>query len=255
MIDLHQRLSEFSYGFGVTRETQALLESIGLKATPFLPSLLHEEELGFDVGFGDPGAIVVLQFKLGQQLSRFRRTYPRQPIPPIDRPFWRYSVDTSEHQFLRMREFEASGVQAYYVAPRFSDWIAYDLAFHNEEVLDRSLLLTPSEIERAAGAAGQHRVVYDRFDRYVCSEPRRVQEVSPDMLAERVGSAARDKNVTLEARLERLIEGAEATPTGVFGQRWERIRTRARSPADAMATIVGFEAWLQGAQLLFAQPA
>jgi uncharacterized protein Ymh len=42
MIDLHERLSEFSYGYGVTREVEALLMSVGLHATPFLPSLLHE---------------------------------------------------------------------------------------------------------------------------------------------------------------------------------------------------------------------
>ena len=46
MINLHERLSEFSYGFGVTREVQSLLEGIGLRPTPFMPNLLHEEQLG-----------------------------------------------------------------------------------------------------------------------------------------------------------------------------------------------------------------
>lgn len=60
MINLHERLSEFSYGFGVTREVQSQLEGIGLRPTPFMPNLLNEEELGFDVGFKDRGRVVVL---------------------------------------------------------------------------------------------------------------------------------------------------------------------------------------------------
>ena len=81
MINLHERLSEYSYGYGVTRETQGLLESVGLRPTPFLPNLLHEADLGFDVGFKDQGKVVVLQFKLGHELKRFHRSQPAQPIP------------------------------------------------------------------------------------------------------------------------------------------------------------------------------
>jgi hypothetical protein len=41
-MDLHDQLSEFSYGYGVTREVERQLASVGLRPTPFLPSLLHE---------------------------------------------------------------------------------------------------------------------------------------------------------------------------------------------------------------------
>jgi hypothetical protein len=37
-VDLHQRLSEFSYGYGVTREVEQLLVSVGIHSTPFMPS-------------------------------------------------------------------------------------------------------------------------------------------------------------------------------------------------------------------------
>jgi hypothetical protein len=66
MFDLHERLSEFSFGYGATRETEKLLESVGLKIAPFLPNLIHEAELGFDVGFDRRGKVLLLQFKLGQ---------------------------------------------------------------------------------------------------------------------------------------------------------------------------------------------
>ena len=51
MINLHEKLSEFSYGYGVTREVENLLSRAGCHVTPFLPSLVHEAELGFDVSF------------------------------------------------------------------------------------------------------------------------------------------------------------------------------------------------------------
>lgn len=104
MIDLHERLSEFSYGYGVIRETEALLASVGLTTTPFQPSLLHEGEVGFDVAFRGPGTAVMLQFKLGQELQRFHRTR-NQARPQINRPFWRFSVDTTEHQFQQLLMF------------------------------------------------------------------------------------------------------------------------------------------------------
>lgn len=58
-IDLHERLSEFSYGYGVTREVEGLLRSVGLRPTPFLPSLLAEGKLGFDVAFKRPGTALL----------------------------------------------------------------------------------------------------------------------------------------------------------------------------------------------------
>ncbi len=87
MIDLRERLSEFSYGYGITREVEVLLANVGLATTPFLPSLLHEASLGFDVAFSKPGAVMLLQFKLGKELRRFHRHLPTQPIPPLERPF------------------------------------------------------------------------------------------------------------------------------------------------------------------------
>jgi|SRR5450631_335348 hypothetical protein len=125
MIDLHERLSEFSFGYGVSREVEGLLASVGLHATPFLPSLLHEAELGFDVAFEDRGRVVVLQFKLGEELRRFHRTTPSQSIPPLEGPFWRYRIDTTGHQFRRLVDFENQQADVYYVAPRFSSWQAY----------------------------------------------------------------------------------------------------------------------------------
>lgn len=257
MINLHERLSEFSYGYGVTREVQDLLAGIGLHATPFLPSLLHEEALGFDVGFQDAGRVVVLQFKLGEELRRFHRTSPSQSIPPLARPFWRFRVDTAAHQFQRLVEFENADADVYYIAPRFSHWTAYERAFQDGHVLDNSLLLKPSEIVRGvqaqSGPSSVHRIVYDRSRRYVCSEPVELREEEPDDLAGAIRERLQGAAETLEVQIERLFERPrpDTGPGGLAAPRRERLFARAKRPVDAMAAIIGLEAWSQGAQMIF----
>ena len=89
MINLHERLSEFSFGFGVTREVQSLLEGIGLRPTPFMPNLLHEEELGFVVGFKTGGGLSSCNSSsvtsFGAFIGRRRRTAAGTPILAIQR--------------------------------------------------------------------------------------------------------------------------------------------------------------------------
>jgi hypothetical protein len=258
VINLHERLSEYSYGFGATREVQLLLEAIGLKPTPFLPNLLHEEQLGFDVGFKDQGHVVVLQFKLGHELKRFHRQHPTQSIPDLDHPFWRFSVDTGGHQFQRLQEFEAQNADTYYVAPRFSDWLAYDRAFQNGTVLDNSLLIKPGDIAAAvngqSGAIGVHRVVYDRTSRYVCSETKGVREYRPAEMAAEVNMHVRESSTTLESRVVELFERRRDGQgrTGVRERaRRDEILQRFKDPVQGMAVAVGAEAWSQGAQLIY----
>jgi hypothetical protein len=148
-VDLHNRLSEFSYGYGVTREVERQLVSIGLHPTPFLPSLLHEAMLGFDVKFDRLGVALLLQFKLGEALQRFRRDDISRPPPPLGKPFWRFSIDTAEQdgQFDLLLKAEQAQAEVYYVAPRFTSWDSYVSEFQSERVLYESLLLRPSEIE------------------------------------------------------------------------------------------------------------
>ena len=257
MINLHERFSEFSYGYGVTREVENLLASVGLHATPFLPSLLHEAELGFDVSFQSPGLVVVLQFKLGQELQRFRRSDPAQPIPLLTKPFWRFRIDTAGHQFQRLVEFENADADVYYVAPRFSHWETYERAFQDNQVLEKSLILRLSEIlcgvQAQGGSEGVHRIVYDRACRYVCSKPVGIREVMQGEMARKIGERARMPDTSLENQIQRLFHRppTETGPTILTAARRERLFARSRRPVDAMAAIIGLEAWIQGAQLVF----
>jgi hypothetical protein len=257
MIDLHERLSEFSFGYGVTREVEGLLASVGLHPVPFLPSLLHEGELGFDVKFEDPGRVVVLQFKLGEELGRFHRATPTQSIPLLARPFWRYRIDTTGHQFRLLVDYETRHSDVYYVAPRFSTWQSYERAFQDRDVLENSLMLKPSEISRGiaaqGGTPGVHRIVYDKLSRYVCSEPVELHEQRPQELANEIAQKIRSSETSLHHQIEHLI----SRPVADDGSerfdpiRRERLYGRAKRPIDAMAAMVGIEAWSQGAQVLF----
>jgi hypothetical protein len=148
MIELHERLSEFSYGYGITREIERLLDGIGIKTAPFLPSLAQEANLGFDVGFKKPGAAILVQFKLGQNVRRFVRPKSMMVAPGVAKPFWRFNINTAEPegQYETLLKAEQDGAEVYYAAPRFVDWNDYLALFETEDVLENSLLIRPMEI-------------------------------------------------------------------------------------------------------------
>lgn len=258
MINLHERLSEFSYGYGVTREVENLLAQAGYQVTPFLPSLVHEAKLGFDVSFKDPGFTLMLQFKLGQELQRFRRSNPSQSIPPLTRPFWRFEVDTSLSQFTTLLKFENADAHVYYVAPRFSDWLAYEQAFQTNRVLHESLILSPTEILRGIQAQAEnndfHRIVYDETNCYVCSESFKLRSVKQGEMLGNIVQRTSDE--TLEESIQRLFDCLQ---TGFRGEiphtrQWEypdQLYARSRQDVDAKAATIGMEVWIQGAQLVF----
>nr|WP_295109323.1 hypothetical protein [uncultured Caulobacter sp.] len=255
MIDLHERLSEFSYGYGVTREIEEHLSGVGLTVTPFLPSLVHENELGFDVAFNKPGVVIMAQFKLGQQMKRFRSSPPGSPAPDLDKPFWRFQINTHEAQYRQLRRAEQRGAEVYYVAPRFSDWAVFDMHFLAGEVLDHSLLIRPAEIAQALVAQGAHdgvhRVVYDRTRKYVCSKPVEIAEVKLGQFVDHVLTRTHVQPEPLIQRLEAILPAPR--------RRAARLRRfdQPAKPADAnlygrrLAIAIASAAWARGAQTIF----
>ena len=292
MIELHERLSEFSYGYGVTREVERLLLSLGMRTVPFQPSLLQEKQVGFDAAFDKAGVPLLLQFKLGQSLSRFVRRDTSLPAPYLARPFFRFTLDTAEAdgQFETLLKAEADGAEVYYVAPRFSDWPHYVQFYEEEGVLENSVLVRPGQVRAALDAKGapdgRHRVVYDGVRVHVCSKPVPIEEVRPRLLAERVAIRVRKEKGTLGERIARLYAGLEdrapirrqrpdPTPQGdpstdylevaeldrrqpaalTRRQRLSRLtqlRERSRSQEDAVTAALGLELWGLGIQLLMA---
>jgi hypothetical protein len=271
MFDLHERLSEFSYGYGVTREFEVAFKRKGIRAVPFLPSLLQEAKVGFDVAWNKPGAPLMVQFKLGLQLQRFR-TRAGGGIPqPLDRPFWRFNVDTASTggQFMTLLGAERKGAEVYYAAPRFSTWSDYVTAFQDKKILERSLLIRPSVINRGAQRvrhpSGIHLVVYDETNRYVCSDPVRIEsqtlEEVVSHLTERLATGE-----SLQSIVSRLFhaEIGPETPQPSVAQELrarrtirddflERVRARAASEDDAIAITIAAEAWAKGTLTIFCQ--
>lgn len=211
-VELSERLSEFSYGYGITREVEDHLASVGLRTAPFLPSLLHEAELGFDVGFNRPGGALLLQFKLGQSLRRFVRKAPLFLRPVISRPFWRFTLDTAEPdgQFELLLRAEHDGAEVYYAAPRFTDWSHYLEHFDTSRVVQNSLLVRPSEIRDQLVTTGQpdgvHRVVYDLSNVYVCSDPASLTETRLPELAKQLSEKVASGETIAES-VRKLYEG------------------------------------------------
>lgn len=286
MIELSERLSEFSYGYGVTRAVEACLKSIGVKATPFLPSLIHEKEVGFDVKFNKPGAVLLLQFKLGQSLERFRRSDTSKPAPLFAKPFWRFKIDTAEPdgQYETLLKAETDGAEVYYVAPMFSDWTDYVDAFENDLVLEKSLLTSPQDIRKqlvAKGVAdGVHRVVYDGTHVCVCSEPVPIPRRGRDSLINGVRNTIFETKRPLSELVSSIYDGLEnrasirraddrpdytrelTTAVAAYPQkgasrgiRFDALAARSRTPDDAKAAALGIEVWSLGAQLVLATEA
>jgi len=219
--------------------------------------LIHEATLGFDVSFQAPGRLIALQFKLGQELRRFHRSPPTQTVPALARPFWRFNIDLSGDQFLRLKELEDNGAEVYYLAPRFSNWMSFQMAFQKEKVLEQSLRLTPNEIligasVQGGAGAGVHRIVYDHHPRYIFSEPVALKELSvAEIVAGIEGRLTKDR--TLDDAVRAIFNRADvlAGPGRLTGRALQNLLARARSPIEGMAAAVGMEAWSMGARPRF----
>jgi hypothetical protein len=251
--------------------------------------LLDEATLGCDVMFDRRGAALLLQFKLGEMLQRFRRPDPTTPPPVLNKPFWRFSIDTAEQdgQYDLLLKAEQDGGEVYYTAPRFTGWDEYAGAFEDRKVLERSLLIRPAEIDNKLAANGQpdgrHRIIYDWSSVYVCSTPIRIEEVKPSDLADQVRRHIMSRHERVDDALKRILESFRRSreirepadteeevdvelplaevPSGRMTlsaerlaaerqRRLEAFRDKAKSEADAFFATVGVEAWAAGSQLI-----
>tara|TARA_A100000171_G_C2112266_1_gene135706 strand:+ start:476 stop:1357 length:882 start_codon:yes stop_codon:yes gene_type:complete len=282
LLNISHKLSEFSYGYGVTRECEELLVSLGFSVTPFLPSLIHEAEIGCDVHFDKPGFPLLIQFKLGHELKRFRRSSPSMQKPTLNSPFWRFEVDTAEPngQYDRLLKAEKSGAEVYYIAPKFSNWNDYSFAYKNKRILHESLIMCPSEIENLLQISGQgdgiHKVVYDQNNIAVCSDPTEAQGLTVDAMTSawryklyesKNASLAKIINATLkgfdEYRQIKIYDDLYQTGNDELIYRivfreyrdaQKRLRedlySRSKTEDDAEFAALGMEAWELGCQLV-----
>lgn len=140
-------ISEFSYGFALTRE---LLQSPGMEvmAAPVFPTLAAEGRAGggWDVKLDRPGVPLFLQFKLCDRMvsSHCREARDANFSVPCYRMYIRSSRVSRQHAMLL--ELERGGQEVYYSAPRFHQTKELNDAFAQSHVRARSVWIRPSEI-------------------------------------------------------------------------------------------------------------
>lgn len=217
--------SEFSFGYAAIREAESDLNAVYLRnGAPILPSLPHEEALGWDVNLPCLGYALFLQFKRAEFISR------RHPDSPtwghVGSKHYRFSIDTDGHQHQRLLELEKRIISGsivgdvYYVAPTFHGKNEFDDAYLTGQVLHRSVIEPPSEF---GASDGIHHYVINAAtgSTQVLSEPRRPSKRIQwaNIVENTVGHARRSLDdvadrreglLRLEAALLAVVEGLPA---------------------------------------------
>lgn len=284
---MDERLSEFAYGYGVTRELEDLISFAGYQCIPFLPNLIHENSLGYDVKLSAAGTVLLVQFKLGRSVSRYHLHLGETAPPPgLSRPFRRFELNTGDPQgqFQLLRAAESKGALAFYAAPRFGDWQAYGKAYLEGALLDQSILLTPAHIEAVLSGvmapAGIHQVIFDDQQQYIRSQPLPLLPLSRQGLIVRLAlqaTALSDQLKNLSSMWDeveadaRLVSGESPNPDKVPADggffflpdfpvlSYSDIRDRAKRMHDdtwfSDFVAFGYRAWCSGFQsFLIATP-
>ena len=163
-------ISEFSYGFALTRELIQLTDT--LKAAPVFPSLIAEGKNGggYDVNLDIPGFPLFIQFKRSECMVR--RT-ARETRPPMNfgTPFYRMKIAerwrSAQHEMLL--ELDAGQNEVFYAAPLFHTVEELNQAYLANLVSTRSCYVSPGKIGKLDGDA--HHVAFDQKRFWLCSEP------------------------------------------------------------------------------------
>lgn len=108
------KFSEFSYGYAAIREAESELALVyRANGAPVLPSLVAEEQLGWDAKQRFVEYALFLQFKRVQYVSR--RHPSSRTWPHVGGRHYRFAIDTNGHQHQALLQLEAqlrSGAEA-----------------------------------------------------------------------------------------------------------------------------------------------
>jgi len=199
-------ISEFSYGFALTRE---IVSWAGVSSAPLFPSLVAEGKSGYDVKLDMPAAPLYLQFKRADCM-----THPSAGEivkgAPLGLPYHRFKVTQSgksdQHDLLL--SLEETGALVFYAAPRFHAQVEFDGAWQDNSVASRSIFVPPAAIGELDDKS--HTVAYDPWETWLCSEPRQIETLdSLTLLNRALGRLTSDKR-PLRARIPELIADLDA---------------------------------------------
>jgi len=146
-------ISEFSYGFALTRELiEQRWRGITLAKAPFMPSLLAEGQPGggFDVALVGVNLLVFLQFKVSHLMTR--RTAKGVASGHVSIPHYRFDIhaprSSDQHGLLLQLEQRPSSIPkiVQYVAPAFYFEGDFNNAFLTGTVGTQSVFVRPSQV-------------------------------------------------------------------------------------------------------------
>ena len=214
---MRPRLSEFSYGFALTRELIVKRwEGLQLTKAPYLPSLVAEGQQGggFDVKLNSINMIVFLQFKVSHRMTR--TTAKGVSRGDITVPYYRFDIhapkSSHQHTLLLALEKEPSQVNRIvrYAAPAFYFEGDFDHAYRTGTVADRTVFVAPSKVPLPD--EGPHSVGFNTPQSVpvVLSEPRRIDgPVDYEALERNISQMAREGGAVKVAgpEIEGLREG------------------------------------------------
>ena len=150
---MRPRISEFSYGFALTRELiDQKWRGIALTKAPYMPSLLAEGRSGggFDVKLHGVNVLIFLQFKVSHLMTR--STAMGVATGHVSVPYYRFDIhaprSSDQHRLLLQLEQQPSPIPkiVQYAAPAFYFEGEFDHAFSKGTVSTQSIFVNPSQI-------------------------------------------------------------------------------------------------------------
>lgn len=134
-------ISEFTFGFGFLSE-QTRRHWANLRIAPILPSLQQEQHEGWDAHLPLAAVDYYYQFKISDYLERSNSKFIAEGI--YTSPYYRIALHrrNQNQQHQRLKIHATQNPNTFYVAPEFHSPWAFNSAFLNQQILNRSRLIS-----------------------------------------------------------------------------------------------------------------
>lgn len=155
-------ISEFTFGYAFLYE-QTNVYWPDLTAAPILPSLLQEQNLGWDAQLPVAGACYFYQFKLSEYLFRANARYIQDGT--YTTPYYRVGLHPRDNnrQHRLLRTLSVQNPNTFYVAPELNTIAHFNTFFLNHTLTQHTRLIPLAECDDVAPNDGtQHYITYQQ---------------------------------------------------------------------------------------------